>query len=182
MIAFLIAAAAVVYDKWGKHHNYFGPINMGLCRGLNLLLGLSVVSSQLREYWFVALVPVIYIAAITMISRGEVYGGRKSTLYAAALFYLVVMAAIIVISVMKGTFLPTGVLLVLWAGMILTPLQKAIADPRGPLIGKAVKAGVIALIIMNAAWATVFGQYYLAGIILLLLPLSIVLAKAFAVT
>lgn len=182
IISLSIAIAAVVYDKWGKHHDYLGPVNMGLCRGLNLLLGISIVPPQLWDYWFVALVPIVYIAAITMISRGEVYGGRKSTLYAAAIFYLVVMIAILTIAVMEAALFPTLFLLTLWAGMILFPLQKAIVNPQGPLIGKAVKAGVIALIIMNAAWATAFGQFYLAGIILLLLPVSLGLAKAFAVT
>ena len=182
VLAAAIAGAAVVYDKWGKHHDYLGPVNMGLCRGLNLLLGISIVDTQLRDYWSLALVPVVYIAAITMISRGEVYGGRKSTLYAAGFFYAIVMTAIVFIARLQDTLLPTIVLMVFWAAMIFIPLKKAIENPQGPLIGKAVKAGVIALILMNAAWATAFGQYYLAGIILLLLPVSLILAKAFAVT
>ena len=66
--------------------------------------------------------------------------------------------------------------------MIFIPLRQAIRSPKGPLIGKAVKAGVLALILMNAAWAAAFGTLYLALIILLLLPISIWMAKAFAVT
>jgi 4-hydroxybenzoate polyprenyltransferase len=66
--------------------------------------------------------------------------------------------------------------------MIFPPLQKAIRNPAGPLIGKAVKAGVIALIVMNAAWAAAFGAIYFALLILLLLPVSMLLAKLFAVT
>jgi 4-hydroxybenzoate polyprenyltransferase len=41
---------------------------------------------------------------------------------------------------------------------------------------------VLALILMNAAWAAAFGILYLALIILLLMPLSLWMAKAFAVT
>jgi 4-hydroxybenzoate polyprenyltransferase len=66
--------------------------------------------------------------------------------------------------------------------MIFPPLQKAIRNPAGPLIGKAVKAGVIALIVMNASWAAAFGAIYFALLILLLLPVSMLLAKLFAVT
>ncbi|HET9054644.1 MAG TPA: polyprenyltransferase, partial [Cyclobacteriaceae bacterium] len=51
-----------------------------------------------------------------------------------------------------------------------------------PLIGKAVKAGVIALIVMNAAWAAAFGMIYFALLIVLLLPVSLLLGKLFAVT
>jgi 4-hydroxybenzoate polyprenyltransferase len=50
------------------------------------------------------------------------------------------------------------------------------------MIGKAVKAGVLGLILMDAAWAAAFGDVYLAFVIALLMPLSIVLAKIFAVT
>jgi 4-hydroxybenzoate polyprenyltransferase len=45
-----------------------------------------------------------------------------------------------------------------------------------------VKAGVLALIVMNASWAASFGALYLAIVIVLLLPISILLAKLFAVT
>src|SRR3954451_22261799 len=34
-LALLIALAALIYDKWGKHHRVLGPLNMGTCRGLN---------------------------------------------------------------------------------------------------------------------------------------------------
>ena len=29
LFAVIIAVAAVVYDKWGKHHTILGPVNMG---------------------------------------------------------------------------------------------------------------------------------------------------------
>jgi 4-hydroxybenzoate polyprenyltransferase len=45
-----------------------------------------------------------------------------------------------------------------------------------------VKAGILALIVMNASWAAAFGSLYTALFILLLLPLSIFLARLFAVT
>ncbi|MNY64158.1 hypothetical protein D3C86_2012300 [compost metagenome] len=66
--------------------------------------------------------------------------------------------------------------------MIFKPLLRAINNPIGPNIGKAVKAGVIALILMNAAWASVFADWKIALVIIFLLPLSIILSKAFAVT
>jgi 4-hydroxybenzoate polyprenyltransferase len=117
-----------------------------------------------------------------MISRGEVHGGKKQTLYTAAVLYSVVIGSIFFISFSNQTVLFSVVFLVLFATMIFIPLRQAIKSPKGPLIGKAVKAGVLALVLMNAAWAAAFGTLYLALIILLLLPLSIWMAKAFAVT
>ena len=182
LFAITIAIAALVYDKWGKHHPLLGPVNMGICRGLNLLLGMSVIPAMLNEYWFLGLVPVIYIGAITMISRGEVHGGRKSTMSAAVLFYMLVLLSILAVSIYNNTIMYAAGFLLLFAAFIFPPLIKAMKDPRGPLIGKAVKAGVISLIVMNASWAAAFGSLYFALIILLLLPFSLLLAKAFAVT
>lgn len=181
-LALATALAALVYDKWAKHNSFLGPLNMGMCRGLNLLLGISIVSSQVTAYWYLAFVPIIYIAAITMISRGEVHGGDKMTVYAAAVFYGVAMATILYISLERDQALPTFLFVLVWAFMVFFPLKDAARKPEGRLIGRAVKAGVLALILMNAAWAAAFGATYLALIIVLLLPLSILLARAFSVT
>lgn len=182
MLAAVIAIAALLYDKWAKHHSLFGPLTMGVCRGLNLLLGLSIIPEQASAYWYLAIVPVIYIAAITMISRGEVHGGKKTTLYAAAMLYALAMAGILYISFTRDQALVTLLFIALWALMVFLPLRRAIHKPEGKLIGRAVKAGVLALILMNAAWAAAFGVIYLAFIIILLLPLSVLMAKVFAVT
>lgn len=181
-LALATATAALVYDKYAKHHPFFGPLNMGLCRGFNLLLGISIVPVMTERLWFLAIVPVIYIAAITMISQGEVHGGRKSTLYAAAVLYLVAMGSILYAGYARGHGIITFLFVGLWTVMVFLPLRKAIQNPEGRMLGRAVKAGVLALILMNAAWASAFGAVYVALLILLLLPLSILLAKVFAVT
>ena len=181
-LAVFITLAALVYDKWGKHHSVFGPLNMGICRGLNLLLGLSILPAQVSEYYYLAFVPIIYIAAITMISQGEVQGGRRSTLWIAAVLYLGAMASILYVAAMRDQAVSSLIFIVIWALMVFLPLRNAIRKPEGRMLGRAVKAGVLALILMNAAWASAFGVTYLALIIVLLLPLSILLAKVFAVT
>jgi hypothetical protein len=181
-LAITIAVAAVVYDKWGKHQHYIGPVNMGICRGLNLLLGMSILPIAPTQYWAIGFIPITYIAAITMISRGEVHGSNKLPLLSAVGLYAFVIAAITYIAYQNLTLPYTVILLALFAFMIFLPLQKAIHNPEGRLIGKAVKAGVIALIIMNASWAAAFGSFYFALIILGLLPVSLLLAKAFMVT
>ena len=182
VIAFAIAIAALVYDKWSKHHRVAGPLNMGLCRGLNLLLGMSLVPFALAQFGSLAVVPVLYIAAITLISQGEVHGGKSKTILIAAFLYLVVIALILYSSALLGNVFYALVFLLTLALLIFPPLLKAFREPVGKNIGKAVKAGVIALIVMNAAWAATFGAFYLALVIVLLLPVSIFLARLFAVT
>ena len=181
-IAFVIAVAALVYDKWGKHHRVFGPLNMGLCRGLNLLLGISLVPGALMQYGFLAIVPIIYIAAITMISQGEVHGGKSKTMMLAGFLYLAVIASILYTSAARGSYMYALFFLAILAILIYSPLIRAFRDPVGKNIGRAVKAGVLSLIVMNASWAATFDAIYLALVIVLLLPVSILLARLFAVT
>jgi 4-hydroxybenzoate polyprenyltransferase len=182
VLAITIAIAAVIYDKWGKHLLWIGPVNMGLCRGLNLLLGMSILPAAVGTLWYLAVVPIVYIAAITSISRGEVYGARTSTLQAAVFMYSAVVLSILAFAWYNSNLLASIAFLALFAIMIMLPLFKAIKQPTGPLVGKSVKAGVLALILMNAAWAAAAGFVPLAFAIMLLLPFSLLLAKLFAVT
>jgi len=181
-LAVAIMISCLVYDKYLKHHVVFGPLNMGLCRGLNLLLGISIVPGMVQQLWYLAIVPILYIAAITMISRGEVHGGNKNTLYFAAILYLLVIGCIAGFGIWNSQVPLTAFFLALFAVMIFTPLFRAMKNPIGPNIGKAVKSGVIALILMNAAWASAFGIWHIAIVITILLPISLLLSKAFAVT
>lgn len=181
-LAIFISIAALVYNKFGKHHPILGPPNMGLCRGLNLLLGISILPARTFEIWYVAIVPILYISAITMISRGEVHGSDRKPLYAAAALYCVVITLILLFAWnlnMVGFVFP---FLLAFAFMIFKPLMSAIKEPSGPAIGKSVKAGVLALILMNAAWAASAGAWEPALFIVALLPLSIWLSKKYAVT
>lgn len=181
-LALLILIAALTYDKWSKHLSIMGPINMGLCRGLNLLLGVSIFSRTPEVWWLViAIIPIVYIASLTIINRRKGNDKSKTTLYLAAFLYAFVIACILFIANSKGFFLMTILFVIPFYLMIFTPLFKALDDPIGENINKSVKAGVIALILLNAAWASAFGIWYIALIILLLLPLSLWLNKNFAV-
>ncbi|WP_236652691.1 UbiA-like protein EboC [Chitinophaga vietnamensis] len=181
-IAIGIALSALVYDKWGKHHAFLGPLNMGLCRGLNLLLGLSIVPSALKHFWWMGLIPVIYIAAVTNISRGEVHGGSKKSLRITGLCYALVYLTMAVMAALQQHIWYALPFIILFAFLINRPLFRAMKDPSGPNIGKAVKAGIVALIVMNAAWVAAFAQLPFALFVLLLLPFSLVLSRIFAVT
>lgn len=181
-LAGLIMIAALTYDKWSKHMTVTGPINMGLCRGMNLLLGVSIFSRYPEIWWLViATIPIVYIASLTIINRRKGNEKSKGTLYLAAFLYAFVIACILFIAHSKGFFLLTIVFVIPFYLMIFNPLFKTLDDPIGKNIGKSVKAGVIALILLNAAWASAFGIWYIALIIVALLPLSLWLNKTFTV-
>lgn len=182
LIAFIIALTTILYNRLAKHHKVAGPVVMGLCRGGNLLLGISAVTESVALWWPIAIVPVIYIGAITLISQDEVHGGKKQTLLLAGLLYLCVHLIQLSIAINEGNGLLALPLIITHAWLIGKPLHNAWKNPVGPLIGKAVKSGVIALIIMNAVWCIAFGYWPLALAVILLLPVSMWMGKIFAVT
>lgn len=183
LLALSVAVLAVVYDAWGKHQSFLGPINMGLCRAGNLLLGMSLVPGAWKEFWFIGLIPLCYVAAITMVSRGEVHGKNTKALKGGALIYGGIIVFIFVVAYLYNDHwwesLP---FLVLLAAFIFPPLLKALKHQEPALIGKSVKAAVLALIIVNATLAAAFAGWWVALAILVLLPVSLLLARAFAVT
>ena len=181
-IAVAIVLMCLMYDKWAKHYPVAGPLAMGLCRGLNLLLGISYSLIALNEVWFLAIVPVIYIAAVTTISRGEVHGGQRMPLFFSAVGYAVVVGCIAAFGLYyDGGILEVGMLLP-FACFVFPPLVKAMRTLAAGDIRKSVKHGVIGLIFLNAAWAAAAGMWALAPVVLLLFPLSIWMARLFAVT
>lgn len=183
LIALGVAICAVLYDYWGKHQNFFGPINMGLCRAGNLLLGVSVVPDLVEKFAFIGLIPLVFVAAITMISRGEVHGKNKRALFGGVGFYMIIIAAIVILAFTWGEK-PLEVIpfIGLFAFMIFPPLIKAIQKQEPKLIGKAVKAAVISLIILNASLSSAFAGWFYGLLVLILLPVSLWLARKFAVT
>lgn len=182
IIAFGIALFAVIYDKWGKNRAIFGPFNMGLCRGGNLLLGISIIPASLPVTGYLAIVPVVYIMAVTIISRGEVHGGKQLYLYASLILYLFVIVVVMLTSVGMYRFWSTLVFLLIFVLMVIPPLWKAVREPVASKIGKAVKSGVLGLILLDAAWVAASAGIIWAIITAMLLPLSWLIARKFAVT
>ncbi|WP_045052696.1 UbiA-like protein EboC [Aliterella atlantica] len=183
LIAASIALAALVYDAWNKHHPILGPLNMGCCRGGNLLLGMSAFPLLVRECWFLALIPILYIAAITAISRGEVHGGKSSTGKVALLLLAIVLGGLIALGLLPNYFVVAALpFLVLFAGRVLPPFIRATYDPSADTIRKAVKTGVLSLILLDATVAAGFAGWLYGLLVLGLLLVSMGLAKLFAVT
>ena len=181
VIALGLGASILMYDTLGKHHSFFGPLNMGLCRGFNLLLGMSILGNLI--HWQYAIIPIAYIAAITLISRGEVHGDNKKHILLAAMLYVMVVLTITIILLYTGqNILISLPFILLFTLLIFRPLLKAYKENSPHNIKMAVKAGVISIIVLDAALATGFSYWWVGVLTLLLLPLSIFLSKLFAVT
>jgi 4-hydroxybenzoate polyprenyltransferase len=183
MIALGIVAASTLYNTIAKHHILWGPLNMGLCRGGNWLLGVSIASAMVTERWYLALMPLVYIAAITAISQGEVWGGNPITGTVALSLLGMVIGGIFLLGLLPNFYLFSALPFVLVFGIRVFPaFVQATRDPSAERIRLAVKVGVLSLILLDASIAAGFAGLAYGAIVLLLLPLSITLGQRFAVT
>jgi len=181
ILAVSLAFTIVLYDAFSKKHDFLGPLNMGLCRGLNLLLGMSILG-ELNNWWY-AVVPVVYIFAITLISRGEVHGNNKNhIIWAGALYAMVILTVVTIVMTKTDNILQTVPFLILFAFLIIRPLVNAFKLNSPENIKKAVISGVLSIIVLDACLVVGFSIWWYGLLLLLLLPLSILLSKIFAVT
>ncbi len=178
-IAVAISASVLLYNIWGKHQKFFGPVNMGTCRALNLLLGVAAVPAAIATRLPLALLPLVYIAAVTAVSRGEVRGGKREV----AFISLAAICAVIASLVLIGFHSPLALAIVaLLAWRVIPPFFCAYREPVPRLIRVAVRAGVLSLVLLNAAIAASFSNTLYSLIILGIAVLAALLARAFSVT
>jgi len=174
IIASFLAVNILMYDGWLKR-TWAGPIAMGLCRFLNVLLGLSL--SEI-EGWGVllALVVGIYIAGVTWFARKEAGDSNPKLLLAAAgvmlaglLLSLAVPAAANAAGLPHSTS-PLFPYLVAGLGFYVGfPVIRAIENPSPARVQTAVKQAVLGLILLDTVLATA-----LAGTLGILLALLLV--------
>lgn len=181
-LALSIAVFSLVYNKWSKHHGFVGPLNMGMLRGLNLLLGMSILPQAVYVHYLIALIPLIYIFAITMVSRGEVHGGSAGSLVIALGLFIIVDVAILSYGFRYEKVWFPIIFTFLHLIFVLPPLFKALKDPVPQHIRQTVKHGVLGVILVDAIWVSMTEYWYLAFGLLLLIPLSQKLARYFSVT
>jgi 4-hydroxybenzoate polyprenyltransferase len=178
-----IASSAVFYDAIAKHHPIFGPLNMGICRGGNLFLGISIMPVMIAKYWFLALIPIVYIAAITVLSRGEVTGGKSSTAVLAVVLIFIVIAGLCGLGFLNNyQILAALPFVIVLAVRVLQPFIQALRSPSPEYIRAAVKAGVLSLIVLDATVSAGFAGLPYGLLVFSLLPISMLLAQMFAVT
>ena len=183
LVALLIMAMVLLYDKYSKHHKLLGPLNMGLCRGGNLILGMSINATLNPEYFIIGLIPVIFVAAITLTAQKETKGKNKLAIVTAMILDIfVVMGFILMASYFNLNLKNTAIFLLIWYIINSVAKAKAILKNDPILIQNAVKIAVISLIPLNASYVAGFSSIFMALLVMCLLPLSLYLSKIFPVT
>jgi 4-hydroxybenzoate polyprenyltransferase len=181
LIASALAACVVAYDTFLKK-TPLGPIGMGACRFLNVLLGMSVgpaaVGGVALGYGpgeLLAAVGIgLYIVGVTWFSRSEAGVSRgvpllaAMTVIAGGVAFLGASALYVRIQVNYQLYW------LLLAVLMLTVMRRcgaAAIDPASEKVQAAVKHSILSLIWLDAATATAAaGPVYGVAIAALLIP------------
>ncbi len=173
-IALGLVGAILAYDGWLKR-TWMGPLAMGSCRVLNVLLGVSACGSLLGARGvYLGLIVGIYIAGVTWFARAEAKASNPAALRGAA----AVMLASLMLALPLPVFLPEGqtssllfpYLLVGLAFLVGAPMLRAIAEPTPSRVQGAVKRALMALILLDSVLASAVAGSAGLLILLLLLP------------
>jgi 4-hydroxybenzoate polyprenyltransferase len=173
ILAGLLAAAVFLYDGWLKK-TWAGPLGMGVCRFLNVLLGLTLADHLATSTaFYVALVVGLYIIGVTWFARTEARNSNRRSLVAAALVMLasLFLALPLPVRLEPGINSPLFPYLLVGLGFLVgVPARRAIAKPTPPLVQAAVKRALIGLVILDATLATALGGAEGLALLILLIP------------
>lgn len=191
IMALLLVGAIFLYDALLKP-TLLGPIAMGSCRFLNILLGMTIVSVWPGPWalWLAFLVG-LYIVGVTLFAKTEAVISQRPMLVFAAI--IVALALLLTLSIPAvapvelnlDTNLPESdqvwlgqlmfpYLILLFAILIGLPLAKAIKKPAPENVQKAVKRMILGLVVLDAILATAFVGPIGLLIILLLIPAQLI--------
>ena len=175
LIAVILAVCVWGYDRVFKR-TPLGPLAMGACRGLNVLLGMSIAPELIRAapQGVIAGGMFVYIAGVTWLGRTEALRSRRWQLLAAS---LVVLAGVTLLasypwwteslSIPKRWNLFWGVMI----ASIGWRCAWAVVDPAPGSVQAAVKHCILSIIVLDAAVAYgASGPSQAIGIVLLLVP------------
>ena len=183
VISLLLAAFIVSYNIGLKKHPWLGPVNMGGCRYLNLLLGLSVLPLSTGSF-MIPLLTGIFIFGVTVLSHQEtkveasffpvlISAGTIAVVY--ALYWLLFITDIL--SQKPGLILCT-----LWAILLLVYLSRLIEKRSARDIQKAVKLLIISLVLLDGIIVSGISAIYWTLLVWILLVPAFITSKKFYIT
>jgi hypothetical protein len=191
IIASVLAAFVVAYDRFLKRTPW-GPVGMGICRGLNVILGMSASVRPLGiVHQYIAECLGCYIVGVTWFARREASTSRRGDLICGLL--IIVAATMLLVDfpdLMRKNeldpayrFMP-GLMMFTWAfllaGLIFLLTARflfAIIMPEPAAVQAAVKSGILFIIALDAAVLVPVRGIWPAFIVLSLLLPSVLLGR-----
>ncbi len=184
VVATLLAASATAYDRVLKR-TPVGPLAMGSCRMLNVLLGMSVAEPWQAVHWIAAAGIGVYVVGVTIFARTEAVRSRRWQL---ALGLAVLLAGMALVASIphwaSGREWPPvevpGRWYLFWAligAIIGWRCLMAVVDPNPRAVQMAVRGAIFSLIVLDAGACRAVHDLSWAVVILLLLVPTMTLGR-----
>ena len=179
IVATLLAGSIVAYDMVLKK-TLAGPIVMGGCRLLNVLLGMSAATQPwTTAAWMFAGGVGVYVAGVTMFARTEAARSRRAPLALGAVLMLAGIALVAAfprwIDDWDLPYLDFAdrwpIFWIVISMLIGLRLARAIADPEPANVQTAVKNAILSIIVIDAgACLAMRGPFWATMVVLLMVP------------
>jgi 4-hydroxybenzoate polyprenyltransferase len=195
VVAAILATAILLYDAWLKR-TPLGPVAMGACRTLNVLLGMSAVDASFgAEHWLVAGAIGVYVAGVTWFARKETERSSRAQLGAATLVIVIGIAMLACLPLWSHRLIPElhgnprvwyalagvrrwHVLVLLMGALVLRRFLRAIGDPSPQRVRMAVSQGILSIVMLDAvACYSVRGVYWAALVLVFMFPAALLRRK-----
>ncbi|GMV96019.1 MAG: hypothetical protein AMXMBFR83_03880 [Phycisphaerae bacterium] len=180
-VGLLLVAAILLYDVLLKEIP-IAPAIMGLCRALNLVLGMTVATGEgsSAPAAYLAVVMGLYVLGITVFARHEAGLARKDQLLLGAAFTAAAMAMLASVVPLFRERGPSPLGLI-WLGLLAAALgyrmARAILRPAPARIQAGVKLGVLGIILLDATLVGFFRGLGLSLLVAVLLVPAVWLGK-----
>jgi len=172
----ILLGAILLYDGWLKR-TAFGPIGMGACRFLNVLLGLSIAGPIPTWGYWLAMAVGLYIVGVTWFARTEADVSERGMLKIAAgvmacglLIGLAVPSIAEDMGAETATWIGFPFALAAFGAYVGLKVFAAIRRPAPEKVQAAVKRSVLGLTLLDATLATALVGVWGLAIGVLLLP------------
>lgn len=170
-IAAALVVAILLYDAWLKRF-WAGPLGMGTCRFLNVLLAFSLAGIRGVGLYAASIIG-IYIVGVTWFARTEARLSSRKALASAAVVMLLSLLLALPIGVwsadVPGSSLYLYLLVALgfWVGI---PVSRALKQPMPAKVQAAVKRSIFGLVLLDTTLAVALAGPVGLVILILLLP------------
>jgi 4-hydroxybenzoate polyprenyltransferase len=173
LLALFLILAILHYDRWLKR-TWAGPLGMGTCRFLNVLLGLSVAGAipWLLGFHLAGIVG-LYIVGVTWFARTEARVSNQTELTGAAIVMLAALLLALPLPLDREYnlgILLYPYLLVVFGFLLGFPLWQAIVTPTPANVQRAVKRAILGLVVFDAILSTPFAGLWGLLVLILLIP------------
>lgn len=188
-IGLAIAVCVVAYDAWLKK-TILGPLAMGACRALNVLLGMSIAAATWQApHFLIAGGLGLFVAGITAVGRTEARQSHRGWVFTGLALMWLGMALVASFPYADGLNhqLEDTIKVWPWIWIVLGlqtgwRLMHALVDPTPGHVQAAVRYGILSLVVFDAIITfAVVGMVPALCVLTLLVP-TLVLSRWLYVT